>query len=102
MTDNQKQQIKQYRDKGLSYSEISRILGISINSVKTYSKRRNLGGAKAFDVKVSSQLSCEQCGKPVKQNPVRKMKRFCSDSCRIANGMSPAELKKKLERKLDK
>ena len=83
MTDNQKQQIKQYRDQGLSYSEISRMLGISVNSVKTYCKRHALGGAKAFDKKPSTQFCCEQCGKHVKQNPGRKKKRFCSDSCRM-------------------
>ena len=83
MTDKEKQQIKEYRDQGLSYSEISRILGISVNSVKTYCKRHALGGTKAFDGKGSTEFCCEQCGMPVKQNPGRKKKRFCSDSCRM-------------------
>ena len=83
MTDKEKQQIKEYRDQGLSYSEISRMLGISVNSVKTYCKRHALGGTKAFDGKGSTEFCCEQCGKPVKQNPGRKKKRFCSDGRRM-------------------
>ena len=83
MTDKEKQQIKEYRDQGLSYSEISRILGISVNSVKTYCKRHALGGTKAFDGKGSTEFRCEQFGKPVKQNPGRKKKMFYSDSCRM-------------------
>lgn len=83
MTDKEKQQIKEYRDHGFSYSEISRMLGISVNSVKTYCKRHALGDAKAFDGKGSTEFCCEQCGKPVKQNPGRKKKRFCSDGSRM-------------------
>ena len=83
MTDKEKQQIKEYRDQELSYSEISRMLGISVNSVKTYCKRHALGGTKAFDGKGSTEFCCEQCGIPVKQNPGRKKKRFCSDGCRM-------------------
>lgn len=75
MTDDQKQQIKEYRDQGLSYSEISRMLGISVNSVKTYCKRNALGGTRAFEGNNSAEFCCEQCGKPVKQNPGRKKKR---------------------------
>lgn len=62
MTDKEKQQIQEYRDQGLSYSEISRMLGISVNSVKTYCKRHALGGTKAYDGKGSTEFCCEQCG----------------------------------------
>lgn len=64
MTDKEQQQIKEYRDQGLSYSEISRMLGISVNSVKTYCKRHALEGTKAFDGKGSTEFCCEQCGMP--------------------------------------
>ena len=30
----------------------------------------------------SADSVCEQCGKPIEQNPGRKRKRFCCDACR--------------------
>lgn len=83
MTDKEKQQIAVYREQGLSYTKISNKMNLSINSIKTYCKRHGLGGVRAFDMTGEVKIcSCENCGKPVKQNPGRKQKRFCSDKCR--------------------
>lgn len=85
MTDQEKQQIAIYRNQGLSYTAISNTMAISVNSIKTYCKRNGLGGVRAFEKTNSANVcACENCGIPVKQNPGRKKKRFCSDKCRNA------------------
>lgn len=75
MTDEQKQQITTMRRDGAGYGKIAVILGISINTVKSFCRRHNLVTKKTTSV-------CEQCGKPIEQNPGRKRKRFCCDACR--------------------
>ena len=83
MTDKQKNQIAEYRDHGMSYTEISKKMDLSINSIKTYCKRHGLGGVKAYEIGGPAVIvPCAYCGKPVQQNPGRKQKRFCSDKCR--------------------
>lgn len=83
MTDREKQQIMALRQSGISYTQISDMLNISINSIKSYCKRHNFGGKKALLSESSTVLYCEHCGMPVKQNAGRKTKRFCSDKCRM-------------------
>lgn len=83
MTEKEKRQIAVYREQGLSYTEISKKMDLSINSIKTYCKRHGLGGTRAYEADSSLVVvACEHCGNPVKQNPGRKLKRFCSDKCR--------------------
>lgn len=85
MTEIQKKQIAVYRSQGLSYTAISNIMEVSINSIKTYCKRNGLGGVRAYEKTNSINVcTCENCGQPVIQNPGRKKKRFCSDKCRNA------------------
>ena len=84
MTDNQKKLVQIYREKGMSSKKVADTLSVSINTIKTFCKRNGLGGVRmaasgAKDVMVTS---CRCCGKPVRQNPGRKQKRFCSDACR--------------------
>lgn len=84
MTDKEKKQIAEYREQGHSYTEISKMMDLSINSIKTYCRRNKLGGGAAYEAPVIlSDHVCEQCKKPVLQNPGRKLKRFCSDKCRM-------------------
>ena len=45
------------------------------NTVKSFCRRHSLAASTAGAV-------CEQCGKPIEQNPGRKRKRFCCDVCR--------------------
>ena len=75
MTDKQKQQIITLRRNGAGYGTIASQLGVSINTVKSFCRRHSLVAKTAGAV-------CEQCGKPITQNPGRKRKRFCSDACR--------------------
>lgn len=83
MDEMQKNQIAILRHSGFSYQRISNMLGLSINSVKSYCRRHQLGGYKPNCSNYNVISKCEQCGKPVKQNPGRKAKRFCCDKCRM-------------------
>ncbi len=71
----QKHQIIALRRDGTGYGQIASTVGISINTVKSFCRRHDLTGKKTDSV-------CEQCGRPVLQQPGRKHKRFCSDACR--------------------
>ena len=75
MRENQKQQIITMRRDGAGYGRIAAKLSISINTVKSFCRRHSLAAKPSASV-------CEQCGRLVEQNPGRKQKRFCSDSCR--------------------
>lgn len=75
MNDEQKQKIISLRRNGAGYGGIATELGISINTVKSFCRRNSLTAPKMG-------TACEECGKPITQNPGRKRKRFCSDACR--------------------
>lgn len=85
MNRSQKDQIKQLRTKGYSYSKIATSLGISLNTVKSFCQRNGLSG-RADLLKENPIIIdvCHQCGKPLNQTPGKKKKLFCSDKCRMA------------------
>lgn len=87
MTDAQKEQILKLRTDGLSYGEIACELGMRINTVKSYCRRKFNGDHKKKTVEPGSIVSniehCQECGKPIQQIQGRKIKRFCSDTCRM-------------------
>lgn len=58
-----------------SWGRVAMQLQISINTVKSFCRRHSL-------VTRIDGAVCEQCGKPIDQNPGRKRKRFCCDACR--------------------
>ena len=81
MTDEQRQQIINLRAAGNGYKKISHILGLSENTVKSFCQRRKVGGVV---IQPDAGIAvCKNCGKPVRQNPGRKQKKFCSDHCRM-------------------
>ena len=75
MKNEQKQKIIALRRDGAGYGSIASQLGISINTVKSFCRRHSLAAPPTDHL-------CEQCGRPIIQNPGRKRKRFCSDACR--------------------
>ena len=84
MTDKQKQEIAKLRSAKYSYTRISTMLDIPVNTVKTYCRRHGLGGT-VVEENVSTDgdtLKCLCCGVVIPQTSGRKAKKFCSDRCR--------------------
>ena len=75
MTTEEITKITKLRDEGKSITEISLITGINRNTVKSYLQRKTNAVAKAH---------CKNCG--VEFDPLvgNRIKRFCSDKCRMA------------------
>lgn len=96
MTESQKQQIISFRRQGIGYLKISQELGISQNTVKSYCRRNNL--TKPVEITETprrieeTEHFCLQCGVSVPQDSKRKLKKFCSDQCRMKWWNSHREL----------
>lgn len=84
MTDQQKQQLKQMRCDGYSYSKIADALGISENTIKSFCRRNNLGGVGTNISLPPAGSVCRECGTALIQTAGVKKKLFCSDKCRMA------------------
>jgi endogenous inhibitor of DNA gyrase (YacG/DUF329 family) len=88
LTTEQKEMINGMRSEGHSYSQIAVYLDISENTVKSFCRRNNLQ-SKALvvsfkeDITKVDNVACKNCGKPLKQKPKQKQKKFCSDKCRF-------------------
>ena len=92
MTNEQKTVVESLRSQGLGYKRIAAQTGISANTVKSYLRKYApvaveqevpvISPESAVVISSDIQPVCRQCGKPVAQNPGRKEKKFCSDSCR--------------------
>ncbi len=83
MNELQKEKIIEFRQLGLSYSKISDALGISINTIKSFCRRNNLGGHLGKENKNVNKSFCKNCGNKLKQIPGKKPLKFCSDECRV-------------------
>lgn len=87
MTGIQKDRIREMKADGHGYVAIARELGLSENTVKSFCRRNGLNRA-AEDTAApqgeGDKSACPCCGAQVRQNPGRKVKRFCSDKCRNA------------------
>ena len=83
MTDEQKMQITILRQRGIGYAKIAKTLNTSENTVKSFCRRNNLTGTYEVKKEVPEGVRlCKYCGREVMQNPGRKEKKFCSDTCR--------------------
>ena len=81
MTDHQKTKIAEMRKAGCGYSEISKALSVSRDTVKTFCRRNNITVDSTEEPKETVGI-CPECGKPITQISGRKPKRFCSPECR--------------------
>ena len=68
-------ELNNMRLQGYKPTYIAKTLGISVNTVKSHIRRHP---------QIPNTHNCEYCGKAVLQNEGRKLKRFCSDKCRIS------------------
>lgn len=79
MREKQRSEIIRMRQEGTAFSKISEITGISVNTVKSFCRRK---GVKVCRNVVHSG-GCMECGKPLLQADGRKRRKFCSDACRV-------------------
>ena len=77
MTKEQKHLIDQYRQSGMKYAEIARMIGLPETTVKSYCYRNPIINPSP----VPAGPLCPQCGKPITSGKFRP-RRFCSDACR--------------------
>ena len=84
MTRGEKLLIAQYRAQGMGYTAIAGALGLPKNTVKSFCQRNGLGKDTTVFAKPIPDHICRQCGKPLEQSVHRKIRRFCSDACRLA------------------
>lgn len=85
MNDLQRENIIKLRESGVSYSKIAGALGISINTIKSFCRRNNLGNG-TIETKEDTILNlifCKECGKELTQTPGKKPMKFCSNDCRV-------------------
>jgi len=82
MNKEQREQISKLRCEGVSYSKISELLGLSINTIKSFCRRNNLGGI-GTNANNKSYSFCHKCGKQLEIMPKSKPRKFCSDNCRM-------------------
>ncbi len=80
MTDQERNQIILLQQQGLGYKRIATQLNLPVNGVKSFCRRHPMEVAPPQ----AQMRVCQQCGAPLKQQPSRKVKKFCSDKCRMA------------------
>ena len=81
MTESQRKMVSALRQNGMGYKTIASRTGISVNTVKSFCRRKK---AKTEGGKADAGMHyCLCCGVPVEQHPGRKEKKFCSNACRM-------------------
>ena len=91
MTENQKNQIDECRENGMTISETADATGLPLGTVKSYCRRRE---------SEQPDTVCKYCGAPLTHTEGHKEKHFCNQSCyfrwRYAQGdLKRTEYKKK-------
>ena len=83
MTFEEKRKIDKLRSEGVGCTAISDMLGISINSVKSYCRRSKSKKEKVV-VRKSVKGGCNFCGNALVHTEGKKKKRFCCEKCRMS------------------
>lgn len=80
MTEIEKATIRELRTRGLGMQAIADIMKMGRDNVRYFLRKEGLGGARGGDV---VGRFCLECGRPVKRVDGKRLKRFCTDRCRI-------------------
>lgn len=72
MTNEQKSTIMRLRSEGCKYAAIAEVVGLSINTVKSYCRRQSINAAVAAPPDENGVPLCKQCGKPLEHMPILK------------------------------
>ena len=81
MTDVQREEIRRFRLAGKSYTQISDILKLSRNTVKSICQRNDFHPSEGVGATADSE-HCRNCGVSIPYVTGRKRRRFCSTACR--------------------
>ena len=81
MTDVQPEEIRRFRLAGKSYTQISDILKLSRNTVKSICQRNDFHFSDGVGATADSE-HCRNCGASISQVAGRKYQNFCSTVCR--------------------
>ena len=84
MTKGEKLLVAQYRAQGMGYTAIAGALGLPKNTVKSFCQRNSLGKDVTVLAEPVPDNICRLCGETLGQSAHRKIRRFCSDACRLA------------------
>lgn len=87
MIENQRIQIVKLRAAGYGYKRIAQRLGISLNTVKSFCRRRSLSkdiASKSAVILSGEVAHCGNCGAVIYQIKGQKRRKYCSDQCRMA------------------
>jgi len=87
LTEIQKQQIQIMRSNGIVFAEIAEKLHLSVNSVKSFCRRKNI----RMQENISSP-HCKQCGAVLINTPGHRQKKFCSVFCQQQYWRTHSEL----------
>ena len=85
MTEQDKALLIGYRQQGKGCTEIARLLGVSVNTVKSYCQRNGINAEtnpSAGTLPVQKR-TCKQCGAEIEQVAHHRERQFCSDRCRM-------------------
>ncbi|HEP1452792.1 RNA polymerase subunit sigma-70 [Streptococcus pyogenes] len=77
MNVEEKNLIRELREKALGYKRISGELGISVNTIKSFCRNHKLTREH-----IVRTIYCKECGKELIQKEHTKKKIFCSDACK--------------------
>ena len=85
MTEKDRALLMGYRQQGKGCAEIARLLGVSVNTVKSYCRRNGINAEKkAVQSKpLVRKGTCKQCGAELEQLAHHRERQFCSDRCRM-------------------
>lgn len=75
MTTKEANLIEKCRREGMGAKKIACEVGLPLNTIKSYLRRHPT---------IATDLFCLQCGKRIVQPDGTRLKKFCSDKCRLA------------------
>ena len=78
MTQAEAHKIAEMQKEGAGYRRIATVLGMPINTVKSYCQRHPVSPTPA----VSN--NCKHCGADLEESAGKRKKQFCCDQCRMA------------------
>ena len=91
MTAEQKKIVRNMRNKLYSYAEIADVLGLPVNTIKSYCYRNCLNTEELL----KEVIPCKNCGKAIVSQSKTKPRVFCCDACKISWWKSHKEDHKK-------